>query len=178
MASVKNRACRDRLEKYKAEVKTKDRLLASISKISGLLNRPIQGEKILHQLVKNEAGLRPQTGRHLSHQPQREPVGSQVRCRVQPGKVEQAFTYPLDMNTHQCRETLVAKTGRMIYIRDARRSSVITEFDFKMDRIWRRTSSISMPLKIKGEIIGVLQGDSTTKELVFSQSDIKDVRVL
>ena len=29
-----------------------------------------------------------------------------------------------------------------------------------------------MPLKIKGEII-VLQGDSTTKELVFSQSDIK-----
>ena len=52
MASVKNRACRDRLEKYKAEVKTKDRLLASINKISGLLNRPIQGEKILHQLVK------------------------------------------------------------------------------------------------------------------------------
>ena len=90
-----------------------------------------------------------------------------------PEEVERAFTYPLDMNTHQCRETLVAKTGRMIYIRDARRSSVITEFDFKMDRIWRRTSSISMPLKIKGEIIGVLQGDSTTKELVFSQSDIK-----
>ncbi len=67
-----------------------------------------------------------------------------------PEEVERAFKYPLDMNKDQCRETLVAKTGGMIYIRDARRSSVITEFDFKMDRIWRRTSSISMPLKIKG----------------------------
>lgn len=174
MASVKNRACRDRLEKYKAEVKTKDRLLASINKISGLLNRPIQGEKILHQLVKEMKRVF-DLKRVVIFLINRKENLLEVKYVVgfSPEEVERAFTYPLDMNTHQCRETLVAKTGRMIYIRDARRSSVITEFDFKMDRIWRRTSSISMPLKIKGEIIGVLQGDSTTKELVFSQSDIK-----
>ena len=39
----------------------------------------------------------------------------------------------------------MAKTGRMIYIRDACRSSVITEFDFKMDWISAPHLSISIP---------------------------------
>ena len=70
MASFNSKACRSRLEKYKAEVKTKDRLLASINKISGLLNRQlIQWEKILHQLVKEMKRVFDlPAGRHLSHQ--------------------------------------------------------------------------------------------------------------
>ena len=174
MVSSKMNVNRNRIEKYRAEVKTKDRLLASINKISGLLNRPIQGEKILHQLVKEMKRVF-DLQRVVIFLINKKENLLEVKYVVgfSPEEVRRAFKYPLDMNKHQCRETLVAKTGRMIYIRDARRSSVITEFDFTMDRIWRRTSSISMPLKIKGEIVGVLQGDSTTKELVFSKSDIK-----
>ena len=112
MASVKNRACRDRLEKYKAEVKTKDRLLASINKISGLLNRPIQGEKILHQLVKEMKRVF-DLKRVVIFLINRKENLLEVKYVVgfSPEEVERAFTYPLDMNTHQCRETLVAKTG-------------------------------------------------------------------
>ena len=126
MASVKNKAHLDRLEKYKAEVKTKDRLLASINKISGLLNRPIQGEKILHQLVKEMKRVF-DLKRVVIFLINRKENLLEVKYVVgfSPEEVERAFKYPLDMNTHQCRETLVAKTGRMIYIRDARRSSVI-----------------------------------------------------
>ena len=174
MVSSKINVNRNRIEKYRAEVKTKDRLLASINKVSGLLNRPIQGEKILHQLVKEMKRVF-DLQRVVIFLINKKETLLEVKYVVgfSPEEVRRAFKHPLDMNKHQCRETLVAKTGRMIYIRDARRSSIITEFDFTMDRIWRRTSSISMPLKIKGEIVGVLQGDSTTKELVFSKSDIK-----
>ena len=174
MASFRSNACRSRIEKYRVEVKTKDRLLASINKISGLLNRPIQWEKILHQLVKEMKRVF-DLQRVVIFLINKKENLLEVKYVVgfSPEEVKRAFKYPLDMNKHQCRETLVAKTGRTIYIRDAHRSSVITEFDFTMDRIWRRTSSISMPLKIKGEIVGVLQGDSTTKELIFSKADIK-----
>ena len=174
MASFNSKACRSRLEKYRAEVKTKDRLLSSINKISGLLNRPIQWEKILHQLVKEMKRVF-DLQRVVIFLINKKENLLEVKYVVgfSPEEVKRAFRYPLDMNKNPCRETLVAKTGRMIYIRDANRSSVITEFDFTMDRIWHRTSSISMPLKIKGEIVGVLQGDSTTKELIFSKADIK-----
>ncbi len=174
MAAVKNKAYLSRFEKYKAEVKTKDRLLTSINKISGLLNRPIQWEKILQQLVKEMKRVF-DLQRVVIFLINKKENTLEVKYVVgfSPDEVKRAFKHPLDMNKHQCRETLVAKTGRTIYIRDAHRSSIITEFDFKMDRVWTRTSSISMPLKIKGEIVGVLQGDSTTKELIFSKEDIK-----
>lgn len=162
------------LERYKAEVKTKNRLLTSINKISGLLNRPIQGEKILQQLVKEMKRVF-DLQRVVIFLINKKENTLEVKYVVgfSNEEVKRAAKYPLGMNLHQCRETLVAKTGKTIYIRDAHRSSIITEFDFKMDRIWNRTSSISMPLKIKGEIVGVLQGDSTTKELIFSKEDIK-----
>jgi two-component system NtrC family sensor kinase len=174
MEVVKNKVYRGQLEKYKAEVKTKDRLLTSINKISGLLNRPIQWEKILQQLVKEMKRVF-DLQRVVIFLINKKENTLEVKYVVgfSPDEVKRAFKYPLDMNKHQCRETLVAKTGRTIYIRDAHRSSIITEFDFKMDRVWNRTSSISMPMKIKGEIVGVLQGDSTTKELIFSKEDIK-----
>ncbi len=174
MAAVKNKVYLGKLEKYKAEVKTKDRLLTSINKISGLLNRPIQWEKILQQLVKEMKRVF-DLQRVVIFLINKKENTLEVKYVVgfSPDEVKRAFKYPLDMNKHQCRETLVAKTGRTIYIRDAHRSSIITEFDFKMDRVWNRTSSISMPMKIKGEIVGVLQGDSTTKELIFSKEDIK-----
>lgn len=174
MGTNGNKAYLKWVEKYKAEIKTKDRLLASINKISGLLNRPIQWEKILQQLVKEMKRVF-DLQRVVIFLINKKENTLEVKYVVgfSPAEVARAFKYPLDMNRHQCRETLVAKTGRMIYIRNAHRSSIITEFDFKMDRIWNRTSSISMPIKIKGEIVGVLQGDSTTKELVFSREDIK-----
>jgi two-component system, NtrC family, sensor kinase len=174
MGAIRNKAYLSRFEKYKAEVKTKDRLLTSINKISGLLNRPIQWEKILQQLVKEMKRVF-DLQRVVIFLINKKENTLEVKYVVgfSPDEVKRAFKHPLDMNKHQCRETLVAKNGRTIYIRDAHRSSIITEFDFKMDRVWNRTSSISMPMKIKGEIVGVLQGDSTTKELIFSKEDIK-----
>jgi PAS domain S-box-containing protein len=174
MTAGRKETCLSRLDKYRAEVRTKDRLLSSILKISGLLNRPINWEKILQQLVREmKRAFVLQRGLILLINKKEGTLEVKYVVGFSPKEVERAFRHPLIMDKHLCRETLVAKTGKTIYIRNAQKSSIITQFDFKMDRVWNRTSSISMPLKIKGEIIGVIQGDRTTEELVLSKGDIK-----
>ncbi|MCK9392992.1 MAG: GAF domain-containing protein [Syntrophales bacterium] len=155
-------------------IRKKDRLLSSIYKISQLLNRSITSDKVLQALVK-EMKRAFDLQRSLIFLINKKENKLEVKYVIgfSPVEVNRAFNYPLDMNKNVCRETLVAKTGKTIYIRNSKNSPIITEFDFKMDSIWNRTSSISMPLKIKGEIIGVIQGDQTEKELVLSKSDIK-----
>lgn len=162
-----------KLLKYREYIKKKDRLLTSIYKISRLLNRPITRDKILQSLV-NEMKRVFDLQRGLIFLINKRENTLEVKYVIgfSPHEVKRAFAHPLDMDRDKCRETLVAKTGKTIYIRNAKNSPVITEFDFKMDRIWNRISSVTMPLKIKGEIIGVIQGDQTSKELILSKSDI------
>ena len=162
-----------KLIRCQEHIQKKDRLLASIYKISQLANMPITRDKILTALVKEMKkvfGLQ----RCLIFLINKRENTLEVRYLIgfSPQEVRRAFKYPLDMDKNKCRETLVAKTGKTIYIRNSQNSSVITQFDFLMDRIWKRKSSVSMPLKIKGEIIGVIQGDQTERELVLSKEDI------
>ncbi len=162
-----------RLTRSQEHLKKKDRLLASIHKISRLLNLQISSDRILQALV-NEMKRIFDLQRCVIFLINKRKNTLEVKYVIgfSPMEVQRAFKHPLEMDKHLCRETLVAKTGKTIYIRNAQKSPIITEFDFLMDRIWGRTSTISMPLKIKGEIIGVIQGDHTEKELVLSKSDI------
>ncbi len=161
------------MARYREHLKKKDRLLASIHKISRLLNLQIRSDRILQALV-NEMKRIFDLQRCVIFLINKRENTLEVKYVIgfSPAEVRRAFKHPLKMDKHLCRETLVAKTGKTIYIRNAQKSPIITEFDFLMDRIWRRISTISMPLKIKGEIIGVIQGDHTEKELVLSKSDI------
>jgi len=168
-----NKSLDKRYFRYQEHLKKKDRLLASIYRISRLLNRPITRDKILLALVK-EMKQAFDLHRSLIFLINKKENTLEVKYVIgfSPEEVKIAFQYPLHMDKQPCRETLAAKTGKTIYIRNAQNNPIITEFDFKMDRVWNRTSSISMPLKIKGEIIGVIQGDQTEKELILSKGDI------
>ncbi len=171
MTSKKRRVSQKRILRYRSEVKTKDKLLSAIHKISRLLNRPITRDKILQALV-NETKRVFDFHRVVIFLVNKNLLEVAYVIGFSPKEVARARKYPLDLNRDQCRETLVAKTGKTIYIRNAMNSSMVTEFDFKMDRIWNRTSTISMPLKIKNEIIGVLQGDRVDRELILSKGDL------
>jgi len=163
-----------RRTRYQEHLKKKDKLLSSIYKISQLLNKPITRDKILQALVKEmKRAFDLQRSLIMLINKKENKLEVKYIIGFSPIECKRAFKYPLDMDKNACRETLVAKTGKTIYIRDGKNSPIITEFDFKMDRVWNRTSSITMPLKIKGEIIGIIQGDQTEKELVLSKSDIK-----
>ena len=173
-AEKKTKILKERINKYQTELKTKDRLLSSILKVSSLLNRPINWEKILQRLVwemKHVFRLH----RVLIFLINKREGTLEVKYVVgfSPHEADRAFKHPLVLDKDICRETLVAKTGKTIYIRNAQTSSIISPFDVKMDRIWKRISSITMPLTIKGEIIGVINSDTTTEELVLSKTDIK-----
>lgn len=170
----KNTILKQRIDKYQLDLKTKDRLLSSILKISSLLNRPIDSEKILHRLVwEMKHVFRLQRVVIFLINKREGTLDVKYVVGFSPPEVDRAFKYPLILETHVCRETLVAKTGKTMYIRNTQTSGPISLFDIKMDRIWKRTSSITVPLTIKGEIIGVINGDTTSEELILSKSDIK-----
>ena len=170
----KNEILKQKIDKYQVDLKTKDRLLSSILKISSLLNRPIDSEKILHRLVwEMKHVFRLQRVVIFLINKREGTLDVKYVVGFSPPEVDRAFKYPLILDTHVCRETLVAKTGKTMYIRNAHISNPLSLFDIKMDQIWKRISSITMPLTIKGEIIGVINGDTTSEELILSKSDIK-----
>ena len=87
-------------------------------------------------------------------------------------EMERASTRPLHLDKHTCSETLVANTGQTIYIADRRNDPRSTRIDLKMDLFWKRVTTIGAPLGIERDIIGVLEGDSTSRVLQLSENEI------
>jgi len=126
-AEKKTKILKERINKYQTELKTKDRLLSSILKVSSLLNRPINWEKILQRLVwemKHVFRLH----RVLIFLINKREGTLEVKYVVgfSPHEADRAFKHPLVLDKDICRETLVAKTGKTIYIRNAQTSSIIS----------------------------------------------------
>ena len=72
--------------------------------------------------------------------------------------MKRTMTWPLHLDKHPCTETLVAKTGQTFYIIDRANDPRVTPIDLKMDLFWKRVSTITAPLRIEQDIIGVLDG--------------------
>src|ERR1035437_8077287 len=72
-----------------------------------------------------------------------------------------------------CLETLTVKTNKTIYIKDIKSYAKGTDVESKMANRWKRTSNISAPLRINGEVIGTIGGDKTQQAMNLSRSDIR-----
>ncbi|NPU83988.1 MAG: GAF domain-containing protein [Syntrophaceae bacterium] len=169
-----NMPSQKKIEQLKFELKTKDRILASIHNISQLLTRSISLDMILNAIVKETRsifGLQ----RVALFLIKRD--AGLLECKYIVGfnyeETQRALNFPLDLERHRCRETLAVRTGKTIFIKDAQTDPQITETDRKMDRYWKRVSTITAPLKIRKDIIGVLEGDRTYETLDLSKAEIK-----
>jgi two-component system NtrC family sensor kinase len=154
-------------------LKTKDRILASIYNISQLLTGSASLDRILNKIVRETQsifGLQ-RVALFLINR-----SANTLDCiylvGFNPEETQRAKSYPLDLDRHRCRETLAVKTGKTILIKDAGSDSRVTETDIKMDRFWKRVSTITAPLKVKKDIIGVLEGDRTNETLELSRQEI------
>lgn len=156
------------------ELNKKGRLLASVYRISKLLDHPANHDKIL-QAILNEShkifGF--SRGVILLINKAEDRLEGKYCIGMTTDQERRAFSHPLCLKTQICRETIAAKTGKINYARDLKNDPGLTDFDRKMERIWRRTSAISVPLKINREVIGVIEGDSIEQELILSPSDIR-----
>lgn len=155
------------------ELKTKDRILASIYNISQLLTGSASLDRILNKIVRETQsifGLQ-RVALFLINR-----SANTLDCfylvGFNPEETKRAKSYPLDLDRHHCRETLAVKTGKTILIKDAMTDPRVTETDIKMDKFWKRVSTITAPLKVRKDIIGVLEGDRTNETLELSRQEI------
>ncbi|MBV5318975.1 MAG: GAF domain-containing protein [Desulfobulbaceae bacterium] len=161
------------LASYTAELKTKDKLLASIHKISSLLTRTISLDKILTSIVKETSLVFGFTRLAIF-------LADKDRCLLEcryihgfnPEDSERALRFPYRLDDHDCVETRVAKVGKTVFVKDYQNDPRATSIDLKVSRIMHRVSTIAVPLKIKKDIIGLITADKDDIKLKLTRKDI------
>ncbi|MDD5168242.1 MAG: ATP-binding protein [Syntrophales bacterium] len=163
----------ERIDALKDELDKKGRIVSSIYKISQLLNRPANRDKILRAILYECQKLFSFSRSVILLINKNDYKLEAKYCLgYSPLEEKRAYEHPLDMETQLCRETIAAREGRIIYIQDIENDTSLTEFDRKMEKFWKRVSTIAVPLKINQEVIGVIEGDRKEK-MILSKSDIK-----
>ncbi len=164
----------EKIDRMKDELDKKGMILSSVYRISHLLNQPANRDKILQAILNESQKIFGFTrGVILSLNKAEETLETRYCIGFTAAEEKHAFSHPIDMKTQICRETIAAKTGRTDYTRDVPNDPNLTETDRKMEKIWRRVSTITVPLKINREVIGVIECDSIDQELALSKNDIK-----
>lgn len=163
-----------KMNQIKNDLNKKGRILSSIFRISQLLNRPANRDKILQAILHESQKIFGfSRGIILLLNKVEKRLEAKYCIGFKIAEEKHAFAHPLYMETQICRETIAATTGKTIYTRDVKNDPNLTEFDRKMEKIWKRVSTISVPLKINREVIGVIEGDRIDQEMKLSLSDIR-----
>jgi PAS domain S-box-containing protein len=156
-----------------SELKTKERLLSSIHKISSLLTRPISLDKILTCIVQESSQVFGfiRVGIFLINKEK-----GLLECKYligfSPEESERALTKPYRLADHDCMDTKVARYGKTIYSRDMINDPRATPLDLKICQLMKRVATINVPLKIKKDTIGLIVADRRKRELNMTQKDI------
>ncbi|MGO9376694.1 MAG: GAF domain-containing protein [Syntrophobacteraceae bacterium] len=154
---------------------TREKLLTSILMINQLLVRPVSIDKVLNAIVTETQKIWDLTRvaifmvdkeARLLRTKYVSPIGFNEE------EMKRTMTVPLHLDKHPCAETLVAKTGQTVYIIDRANDPRVTRIDLKMDLFWKRVSTITAPLRIEQDIIGVLEGDATNRALHLSEDEV------
>ena len=160
--------------RHLSEVQRKDNLLSSIHRISSWLIRPISLDKILTSIVEeaSRAFGFTRVALYLVSEDRR-----LLECKYMIGwapSIEQrAFTQPFCLDRHECIETAVIKSGKTAYIRDCQTGEGLTDLDRRISRLVDRVSTLTVPLKLKKDVIGLIGADKSDVRLDMTKAEIK-----
>jgi len=160
--------------RYTAELETKDKILNSIYKISGLLTKLISLDKILTSIVEETSRVFGYSRIALFLLDREKRL---LECKYligfSPPEMKRAFSNPFNLERHDCLETMVVETGETIYIKDHQKDRRLTRMDRVISRLNRRVSTVAVPLKIKRDVIGLIEADKNETRLQLTQKDIR-----
>jgi PAS domain S-box-containing protein len=164
---------KQRASRCLSELQTKEKLLSSIHKISSLLTRPISLDKILTCIVKETSQVFGFTrvGIFLIDK-DRGLLECKYLIGFSPEESERALRKPYRLAVHDCMDTKVARFGKTIYSRDVANDPRATTLDLKISQIMKRVSTITVPLRIKKDTIGLIVADRSDQRLKLTRKDI------
>lgn len=160
--------------RLKDELETKNKLLSSIHKISGLLTRPISLDRVLNAIVEETASVFRFSRVNISliNKKNQNLLECKYVIGFTPEEAKRALSIPYQLDKHDCIETRVIKTEKTLYIEDYKKDRQLTNIDIKLRGIYKRVSGIAAPLKIKKEIIGFIGADRTNEILNLTRNEI------
>jgi Nif-specific regulatory protein len=169
---------REKLDRYILESESKERLLSSIHKISNLLTRPVTLDRILTEIVKETSRVFGFTRVAIFL---KDGESSLLECKYligfKPDEKHRALSRPFRLDRHDCIETAVVKTGKTVFIKDHRNDGRITDIDLKISAIHKRVSTLAVPLKIKKDVIGLIEADKNDVKMDLTKSEIKSFSI-
>ncbi|HPC02574.1 MAG TPA: GAF domain-containing protein [Syntrophales bacterium] len=163
----------ERLARCRSDLKTSEKVFSSIYKIGSMESRSISLDRIINAIIQ-ETQRRFDFARVaiILLDESRKKMECRYWVGFTPEQERRARSRPLDLDVDKCRETLVAKTGKTVIITDEW-DERNTEFDLRMNKLYNRVSTITAPLRIRKEIIGVMASDRSDRTLELTRNEIK-----
>jgi PAS domain S-box-containing protein len=156
------------------EVETKNKVITSIFRISNLLTQQIDLDEILYSILlsaKKDLGFSAACLFLLNEEK------ALLECRMITGFGDKgeywAYNKPFRMDKHDCMETKVVKSGRVMYFEDTLNDPGLTAIDRAITQRLNRGRVVYAPLTVKGTIIGCMGVNRPMVDLTISEEEIE-----
>lgn len=156
------------------ELEAKNRVIASIFRISNLLTQNTDLDEILYSILlsaKNDLGFSAACFFLVNED------NNLLECRMIAGFGNEgeywAYNKPFHLDKHDCMETNVVKSGQVMYFEDSLNDPETTEIDKTITRRLNRGRVVYAPLTVKGKIIGCMGVNRPMTEQPISSEEIE-----
>lgn len=156
-----------------------DQIPSSVYKISTLLTEPSSVDKVLKAIVETvKVDLK--FNRCAVYLINKE--SKKLECKYITGFSPEKETFvmkrPFDLTKHSCIETSVAHTGEPILIKNFHTNRNISALDKEISERMERGCTLYVPLKIKGNVIGILGVDKKQDEPEINEKEFESLSIL
>ncbi len=156
-----------------------DQILSHVYRISTLLTEPATMDKVIEsimQTVRQDLYFN-RCSVYLINK-----MNHKLECRYITGFSPELESFvkerPFDITKHDCIETKVATTGEPVLVKNFNTSPYVTELDRKVTTRMGRGCTLYVPLKIKGDVIGILGVDKKQGEPEINEKEFESLSIL
>jgi len=155
-----------------------DHILSHVLKISALLTEPSSVDRVLKvimETVKKDLHFN-RCSVYLVNK-----NNKKLECKYitgfSPQKEEFVMQRPFDITEHDCIETKVILSGKPILVKEFCSDPIVTELDRRVTNRMERGCTLYVPLKIKGDIIGILGVDKKHNEPEINENEVESISI-
>ena len=157
-------------ERWSKPILDKDKVLASIFRISGLLTTPSRVDEILERILDEVVGtIGFDRGIIRLFDETRQFLHAKVVKNYTPEERGRVFASPLNIHEDDCMAVKVAASGELLAIEDVSTDDRVTPLDRHLTKIMDEGSIFIAPLKIDQEVIGILAGFNREHVTFFAE---------
>lgn len=156
-----------------------DQILSHVYRISSLLTEPSTVDRVLEAImdtVKKDLNFNRCSVYLLNKE------NKLLECKYIAGFSPERETFvkqrPFDITKHRCIETKVLLEGEPILVKNFHSDPVATELDRIVTKRMERGCTLYVPLKIKGDVIGVLGVDKRHDEPEINEKEFESLSIL